>query len=185
MPLTVEIAEGKIAQVKPERAYKSPLEEAVFDKGAAQIVAKQSLEIDAITGATISTNGLIDAVLAAIKEAGGDPADYADWRKAPSQIDKEISVEYLIVGAGIAGLASAVQAREEGLETLVIEKNGFVAGNGGGVEGIFGINTKMQQEAGIHAEKEDIIAKEMELGQYRANGAFWVDLVNNSADNIE
>lgn len=98
---------------------------------------------------------------------------------------KEISVEYLIVGAGIAGLASAVQAREEGLETLVIEKNGFVAGNGGGVEGIFGINTEMQQEAGIHAEKEDIIAKEMELGQYRANGAFWVDLVNNSADNIE
>lgn len=91
----------------------------------------------------------------------------------------------MIVGAGIAGLASAVQAREEGLETLVIEKNGFVAGNGGGVEGIFGINTKMQQEAGIHAEKEDIIAKEMELGQYRANGAFWVDLVNNSADNIE
>ena len=209
MPLTVEIAEGKIAKVKPERDYKSALEEAVFAKGAAQIVDKQSLEIDAITGATISTNGLIEAVSDAIKEAGGDPADYAqaeftpaaeisteeatvsqaddyaDWRKAPSQIDKEISVEYLIVGAGIAGLASAVQAREEGLETLVIEKNGFVAGNGGGVEGIFGINTKMQQEAGIHAEKEDIIAKEMELGQYRANGAFWVDLVNNSADNIE
>lgn len=209
MPLTVEIAEGKIAKVKPERDYKSALEEAVFAKGAAQIVDKQSLEIDAITGATISTNGLIEAVSDAIKEAGGDPADYAqaeftpaaeisteeatvsqaddyaDWRKAPSQIDKEISVEYLIVGAGIAGLASAVQAREEGLETLVIEKNGFVAGNGGGVEGIFGINTKMQQEAGIYAEKEDIIAKEMELGQYRANGAFWVDLVNNSADNIE
>lgn len=56
---------------------------------------------------------------------------------------KKISVEYLIVGAGIAGLASAVQAREEGLETLVIEKNGFVVVNGGGVEGIFGINTKM------------------------------------------
>lgn len=209
MPLTVEIQAGKIAKVKAERDYKSALEEAVFDKGAAQIVDKQSLEIDAITGATISTNGLIDAVSAAIKEAGGDPADYAkaefapaeeisteeiqvdqaddyaDWRKTPSKVDKEISVEYLIVGAGIAGLASAVQAREEGLETLVIEKNGFVAGNGGGVEGIFGINTKMQQEAGIHAEKEDIIAKEMELGQYRANGAFWVDLVNNSADNIE
>ncbi|MFS8961644.1 FMN-binding protein [Lactobacillus delbrueckii] len=40
-------------------------------------MAKQSLEIDAITGATISTNGLIEAVSDAIKEAGGDPADYA------------------------------------------------------------------------------------------------------------
>ena len=90
----------------------------------------------------------------------------------------------MIVGAGIAGLASAVQARQEGLDTLVIEKNGFVAGNGGGVEGIFGINTKMQKEAGIHAEPEDIIAKEAELGQYRVDGSFWVDLIKNSADNI-
>ena len=60
-----------------------------------------------------------------------------------------------------------------------------MAGNGGGVEGIFGINTKMQKAAGIHAEKEDIISKEAELGQYRADGSFWVDLINNSADNID
>ncbi|MCT6888974.1 MAG: FAD-binding protein, partial [Lactobacillus sp.] len=44
---------------------------------------------------------------------------------------------------------------------------------------------KMQQAAGIHAEKEDIIAKEAELGQYRADGSFWVDLINNSAANID
>lgn len=33
MLLMVEIAEGKIAKVKPERDYKSALEEAVFPKG--------------------------------------------------------------------------------------------------------------------------------------------------------
>lgn len=78
-----------------------------------------------------------------------------------------------------------MQAASEGLKTTVIEKNAFVAGNGGGVEGIFGINTKMQKEAGIHAEPEEIIAREAELGQYRADGSFWVDLVNNSAENID
>lgn len=211
MPLEVEITDNKLAKIAPQRAPKTALEETVFTQAAKQILDQQNLDIDAITGATVSTNGLIKAVGEAITQAGGDLShyqtkapkaaaaetnteevkvtstndDYSSWREVPSQIDTEISTDYLIVGAGIAGLASAVQAGEEGMDTLVIEKNGFVAGNGGGVEGIFGINTKMQQEAGIHAEKEDIIAKEMELGQYRADGAFWVDLVNNSADNID
>lgn len=210
MPLEVEIVDGKISKIVTKREPSTILEDTVFSKGSKEIVDRQSLDLDAITGATVSTNGLIDAVADAIKQAGGNLADYqtkaktepaaemttaeykveendeyADWRKVPENVDKEISIEYLIVGAGIAGLASAVQAREEGLDTLVIEKNAFVAGNGGGVEGIFGINTEMQKKAGIHAEKEDIIAKEMELGQYRADGAFWVDLVNNSADNID
>lgn len=211
MPLEIEIAEDKIKAITPKREMiPGGLEETVFTKVVAQIIAQQNLDVDAVTGATYSSNGLFGAVEEAVKLAGGDanvlktnaskkPAEeietasfapkvikeYQEWLEVPDHVDREIETDYLIVGAGIAGLASAVQASEEGLKTLVIEKNGFVAGNGGGVEGIFGINTKMQQEAGIHAEKEDIIAKEMELGQYRADGSFWVDLVNNSAENIE
>lgn len=209
MPIEVEVSAGKISQISTKREPSSELEGTVFTQGPAQIIARQSLDVDSITGATVSTNGLVEAVAEVISQAGGNPEDYhaiqrepaaetsteeisfegsddyASWREVPDHVDREISTEYLIVGAGIAGLASAVQAREEGMETLVIEKNAFVAGNGGGVEGIFGINTEMQKEAGIHAEKEDIIAKEMELAQYRTDGAFWVDLVNNSAENIE
>lgn len=210
MPLEVKVTNGKLDKITTKRDASTALEKTVFTQGASQIIKNQNLDVDAITGATVSSNGLINAVADAIKQAGGNPDDYrtkaetapaaetstvevsikkdddyASWREAPDHVDKEVSTDYLIVGAGIAGLASAVQAREEGMDTLVIEKNGFVAGNGGGVEGIFGINTEMQKKAGIHAEKEDIIAKEMELGQYRADGAFWVDLVNNSADNID
>ena len=211
MPLEVKISDNKITKITPQRAMNSDLEKTVFTRTPAQIIKNQSLQVDAVSGATHSLNGLINAVGDVIEEAGGDlanynkgikkavsvseeenlPSDaklnekeYAEWRQKPAKIDKEINTEFLIVGAGISGLAAAVQARQEGLETTVIEKNGFVAGNGGGVEGIFGINTEMQKKAGIHAEKEDIISKEAELGQYRVDGAFWVDLVNNSADNI-
>lgn len=211
MPLEIEVAENQIKKITPQREATTELENTVFSTLSKKIIDSQSLDVDAVTGATHSSNGLIEAVGEVIEKAGGDKADYhsannekessdesdefisdselnkkeyAEWRKVPEKVDKEVNTDYLIVGAGIAGLASAVQARQEGLDTLVIEKNGFVAGNGGGVEGIFGINTKMQKEAGIHAEPEDIIAKEAELGQYRVDGSFWVDLIKNSADNI-
>lgn len=112
-------------------------------------------------------------------------ADYSNWRVVPNEIVKEISTDLVIVGSGIAGLAAAVQAGELGIKTLVLEKNSFIAGNGGGVEGIFGINSSMQKKAGITTQPEKIIAKEMQLAQYRPDGSFWVDLVRNSAENID
>ena len=206
MPIKVEISDNKIKTQK--EMIPGSLEETVFTKIPKEIINDQTLTVDAISGATHSVNGLLNAVEKVIEQAGGNPQDfktetdkkveslkantkkrlddsYSFWRKKPNHIIKEYSTDFLIVGAGISGLAAAVQARQLDLNTIVIDKNGFVAGNGGGVEGIFGINTKMQKAAGIHAEKEDIISKEAELGQYRADGSFWVDLINNSADNID
>ena len=209
MPIKVEISNNKISKIKTQKAMiPGSLEETVFTKIPKEIINDQTLTVDAISGATHSVNGLLNAVEKVIEQAGGNPQDfktetdkkveslkantkkrlddsYSFWRKKPNHIIKEYSTDFLIVGAGISGLAAAVQARQLDLNTIVIDKNGFVAGNGGGVEGIFGINTKMQKAAGIHAEKEDIISKEAELGQYRADGSFWVDLINNSADNID
>lgn len=209
MPLEVEIKNDKICKIKTKKKMiPGSLEETVFTKVPNEIIKNQSLSVDAISGATHSVNGLLDTVEKVIEKAGGNaqeyekeqkeinnvnrsysPAhfsnDFSSWRMEPEQIVKEYNTDFLIVGAGISGLAAAVQARQLKLNTIVIDKNGFVAGNGGGVEGIFGINTKMQKDAGIHAEKEDIISKEAELGQYRADGSFWVDLINNSADNID
>ena len=206
MPIKVEISDNKIKTQK--EMIPGSLEETVFTKIPKEIINDQTLTVDAISGATHSVNGLLNAVEKVIEQAGGNPQDfktetdkkvaplkantkkrlddsYSFWRKKPNHVIKEYSTDFLIVGAGISGLAAAVQARQLDLNTIVIDKNGFVAGNGGGVEGIFGINTKMQKAAGIHAEKEDIISKEAELGQYRADGSFWVDLINNSADNID
>ena len=208
MPLEVEIKNDKICKIKTKKKMiPGSLEETVFTKVPNEIIKNQSLSVDAISGATHSVDGLLNAVEKVIEQAGGNAQEYkkeqkeinlnkrhvsahfsndfSSWRTKPEQIVKEYNTDFLIVGAGISGLAAAVQARQLDLSTIVIDKNGFVAGNGGGVEGIFGINTKMQKAAGIHAEKEDIISKEAELGQYRADGSFWVDLINNSADNID
>ncbi|QFQ73805.1 FAD-dependent oxidoreductase [Liquorilactobacillus mali] len=213
IPLKVEIKDNKITKIIPQREMTpGGLEEAVFTRLPEQIIEGQTLEIDTISGASHSRQGLLNAIEKVITQAGGNidnfhnlnanqwtaeanltlksdvdirKEEYAFWREVPQKIVKEINTDFLIIGAGISGLAAAVQAGSDGMNTLVIEKNGFVAGNGGGVEGIFGINTKMQKAVGIYADKEQIIAKEAEIGQYRVDGSFWVDLVNNSAENID
>ncbi|MDF7682787.1 FAD-dependent oxidoreductase [Lactobacillus sp. ESL0679] len=207
--IEVEIADNQIKKITANKEIvPNSLEDAVFSQIPQKIISDQSLAVDTLTGASYSSKGLIDAVANVIKQAGGDPkefeygttnnskevdkntstseqkSEYQNWCSKPDKIDQIKETDFLILGAGISGLAAAVQAGELGMKTTVIEKNSFVAGNGGGVEGIFGINTDMQKKAGIHAEKEEIIAREQELAQYRTGGSFWVDLVNNSAENI-
>ena len=207
LPLIVDVENGKVAGVKSEeKLADTNLNKAVIDTFSHEISRTQSLNVDSVSGASYSSKGILEAVKKAVINAGGSTDDneistanaehydattrtnvndYSNWREEPQKIVKTIDADLVIVGSGIAGLAAAVQAGEMGLNTVVLEKNSFVAGNGGGVEGIFGINTKMQQAAGIHTEPEKIIAKEMQLAQYRVDGSFWVDLVNNSSANID
>lgn len=183
--LRVDIDHNRIEKITAEKEIvPNTLEDAVFTQIPEKIIKDQTLDIDALTGASYSSKGLLNAVGEAVEQAGGNVADYhqrtaepkpasttttvtatanddyQNWRQAPAKVDKVIDTEFLIIGAGIAGLAAAVQAAQDGVKVTVLEKNAFVAGNGGGVEGIFGINTDMQKAAGIHAEKEDIISRE-------------------------
>ena len=69
--------EGKILSVSMGKRSESP---DYGDRAIAVIpgliVEKQSLAVDAVTGATVTSNAIIKAVAAALTEAGLDPADY-------------------------------------------------------------------------------------------------------------
>ena len=89
-----------------------------------------------------------------------------------------------ICGAGNSGLSAAVEAAQQGLGVVVLEKQGGTGGGGIGTEGVFAVNSTMQQEAGIAIEPAAIIATEMEYSHNRANGLKWFDLVRASGENI-
>ena len=66
--LTVSIRAGRIADIKIDHAEK-------IDQGATviipqRIIARQSLQVDAITGATVTCDGIVDGVFRALKQAG-------------------------------------------------------------------------------------------------------------------
>lgn len=112
-----------------------------------------------------------------------EPAkEVAETGTAPKEVVETIDTDLLIVGLGGSGLACAVQAALDDTNCLVIEKNAESGGNALGVEGMFAINSSMQKAAGIEEiTPAEVIAAQMEMLQYRPNGAEWVEFCESSA----
>lgn len=197
----VTIKAGQICEVTVKEINDT---EAVAHQAVKQIprrvIEAQTFAVDAVAGASKSSAGIISAVRNALEQAGDiSELTEADQSKQVSVVgqevndpaalydhfDQEISKDLVIIGSGISGLAAAVQAGEDGLTAVVVEKLAATGGNGGGVEGQFAINSKRQEELGIHITPNEIMTAEHQMGQYRANGSIWLDLLNSSAANIE
>ena len=114
---------------------------------------------------------------------GGDKA--VDTQPAPQNISETHDCDILVIGSGAAGLAAAVQASELGANTICIESQSIPGGNMNGVEGCFGVGSRMQQKEGIDVDPGTVIRLEIEQSQYRCSGPGYVDMVHNSGENID
>jgi fumarate reductase flavoprotein subunit len=54
------------------------------------------------------------------------------------------NADVCVVGAGISGLSATVQALQNDLSVVVLEKSGSTGGGGRGTEGVFGVGSQMQ-----------------------------------------
>ena len=104
--------------------------DAAVEKIPAEIVKYQSLGVDVATSATFTSNGILEAVADAVKQAGGD----VDALKAVP-VEKvageevKLSADVVVVGGGGAGLAAALTAAEEGASVIILEKGAAYGGN--------------------------------------------------------
>ena len=100
----------------------------------AKIVDAQSVEIDGIAGATMTSNAIKTAVAAALAEAGIDPANFAapaaeEPEAEPAAEDLNYEVDVVVVGAGGAGMTAAITAHDAGKTVLLLESQAMVGGN--------------------------------------------------------
>ena len=98
-----------------------------------RIVEAQSVEVDAMSGATLTSMAIKSAVRQAITDAGGDPStDFCT--PAPSAfVAPEIpeASDVVIVGAGTSGLICAARLLEMGRSVTIIEKQDIPGGSMG------------------------------------------------------
>ena len=93
------------------------------------IVASQSLAVDSVTSATVTSMAIKTAVSDCITQAGGDPSQFQTPVEKAGTGDETYNVDIAIVGAGAAGLAAANAALEAGANVLVLEKTGITGGS--------------------------------------------------------
>ncbi len=89
-----------------------------------KIVEAQSLNVDGVSGATVSSNAVKQAVRDAITEAGGSLSTYEVDVPQPEIVEEqiELTTEVVVVGAGTAGLVAGTRLAEMGHEVVMFEK---------------------------------------------------------------
>lgn len=94
-----------------------------------KVVDNQSIAVDSISGATVTSEAFKKAVKKAIEEAGGDLKSFEKKVEAQKTEAKEMETDVLVIGGGGAGLSAAVSAAQEGAKVILVEKTGALGGN--------------------------------------------------------
>ena len=155
-----------------------------------KIVEANSIAIDGISGATVTSDAIKDAIRQALTENGIDPAPFEVAQSAAAAGERTaetIDCDVVIVGAGGAGLTAAVRANQEGAKVLVLEKMPFAGGNSLKASG--GMNcagTKFQEAAGItDSGVQEFIEDTMNGGHQLNDLALVTTMAENSAEAVE
>lgn len=87
------------------------------------IVKYQSLGVDMVSGATVSSSAVLAAAADALAQAGGDVEALKAIPVTPEKgEDESVEVDVLVIGGGLSGMSAAYETAKAGLETLAIEK---------------------------------------------------------------
>ena len=128
------------------------------------IVAANTYDVDGVSGATVTSTAIRDAVKMALESAGFDPAAYAGGAAeaaAPAEEaavteEKAYDVDVVVVGAGGAGMTAAITASDEGKTVLVLESQGMVGGNSVRSTGGMNAGTTEWQQANEFGESAGV-----------------------------
>ena len=150
-PLTAEVtlSDGKITDIKVVSETDSLTGEWFGSAEALlipRIIESQSLAVDAITGATTSSNGIRNAVAAAIDAAGGDSLQW--YAEVPKKDDTVVIEDYdvIVVGMGGSGVFSYCAAADQGATVFGIEAAGKIGGNSVCTYGPMALNSRYLKE---------------------------------------
>ncbi len=141
-----------------------------------EIVSNQTLDIEAVSGATVTSTAILTAAAAALESAGFDPASYTgsdaaeEATEAAAAEDTTLDADVVIVGAGGAGMTAAIVAADAGKSVVLLESQAMVGGN------------SVRSTGGMNAAKTEL-QDANEFGENAGVEATLKNAAENYADN--
>lgn len=153
--VTVTVEDGAITSVTVDSQDETPgVSDPAFEQIPAAIVAAGNTNVDTVAGATLTSNGIIEAVNNALNGTTEE-----------TSTELTIEPDMIVVGSGMAGLVATARGVELGLNVLVLEQSvrtgGCIHYAGGTVSGA---GFKIQKENGVEDTPEAFYADIEALG---------------------
>ena len=171
----------------------------VIEQFPGEVVEGNTINLDSISGATITSNAFVEAAKAALTEAGLNPDDYmAKADKTANGETVSYDADVVVIGAGGAGMTAAMTAADAGQKVVVLESQAMVGGNSARATGgmnaaktVYQDENEFDQAAGVektlataaekYADNETITALAKTVSEqwaaYQANPTGYFDSV--------
>lgn len=158
-----------------ESKFAQPAQQQIIDT----VLKKQTVQgVDAVSGATLTSQGMLTAIGMAIDASKGVQQDSVTYT--------DTSCDIVVIGAGGAGLSAATQISAMGAHVIVLEKQGIIGGNTNyATGGLNAAETSVQKELGIVDSKKSHYDDTMKGGHFLNDPSLVETLVNRAAAAVD
>ncbi|RXI49547.1 flavocytochrome c [Clostridium tetani] len=189
LKLEVIVDKESIKEIKILEHKESPgISDPALERIPKAIIDEQSLAVDTISGATVTSNAIILAVTKALKqsEVNIDALKTKKEKKETARKAVEHTTDVVVIGGGGAGLAATVSANQKGAEVILVEKMPRLGGNTILSGGAFNaVDPKRQKAQGIEDSIDKHYTQTYEGGDKLGNTKLIKTLVENAYPSIE
>lgn len=174
-----EITNVEVLEHQESNFTKKAMKQVIKD-----IIDTQNTEVDNVAGATYTSEGIKEAVNAAIATAG-----ITLKSKAPAKVEEvavaDTETDVVVVGGGGAGLTAAISAKEKGVNVILLEKMPMLGGNTNyATAGINAAESKLQEKLGVKDSSELFYNDTLKGGKNKNNPELLKTMTDNSGDII-
>lgn len=150
-----------------------------------QVLDNQTINIDTITGATLSSMSLQEGLKECADQAGAlEALELADEPAKP-EVQPTYDTDVCVIGAGGSGLASAIAAVQAGANVIVLEKCGITGGSTNVSEGALNaVDPERQGKQGIEDSVETFYETTMKGGHDKGTPELVHYLTDNALESV-
>lgn len=181
--MTVVIEDGAIASIEIGENSETPgFGDLAIAELPGRIVEAQSLAVDVVAGATMTSKAILAGVETALTEAGLDVEAFKTPQETELTQGESEETDVVIVGAGMAGLMAAYELMEDHPEVsfVVVEKLDMITGSLPGTGGaILATTSALHSADGVECSVQDIV----DLFEYTSGTTVNEELVTNVYEN--
>ena len=129
--VTAVFTDNEIKEITYESQETETIGVPAMDQLIESILSSQTLDLDTVSGATISSEAFLKAMADNVTQAGADPENLKGngSESASKETEYETEADIIVVGGGAAGMTAAITASDEGAKVILLEKSAVLGGN--------------------------------------------------------